>query len=269
MTGSYTAANEYGGFAREVERLDMQADIAWPEELAVLRGLGLETAGVVLDAGCGSGAVLQRLRAACPTARLVGLDLDSALLKVAAARLATDPHVVLLHGDAAAPPLPDRSIDLAVMRYVFQHLPDPERTARGLRRVLRPGGRLVAIDVDNGLWGAAEPDFSAASAAAHRVLGAAQAGAGGDRLVARRLPRVLRAAGYTDVVVRPFAWTSDQVGLASLEPQISPERLAPLVASGRLGLAEYAKAMLAWQQFVQADGFVMLLGFAVSGRAPG
>lgn len=68
------------------------------------------------------------------------------------------------------------------------------------------------------------------------------------------------------MTVQPFAYTSDEVGLAALAPQLSPERLLPLVERGALSLTAYLRAMTAWQNFVARDGFVLLLGFAVVGQ---
>ncbi|WP_439673618.1 methyltransferase domain-containing protein [Embleya sp. MST-111070] len=268
--GSYRPQAELGGVPAEVRRLEIQAELSWAHEWRVLRDTAPTVAGAVLDAGCGTGAVTRRLRAelADPHTRLVGLDADERLLAVARAE-APAAGIDYVAGDLAEPPLPAGSFDLVLARYVFQHLADPVGAARALAALLRPGGVLAVIDVDAGLWGCADPDLSALSADAYRALGTAQAADGGDRLVARRLPRILRRAGLTGITVRPFAYTSDEVGgAAALAPQLSPERLLPLVERGALGLGTYARAMAAWERFVAADGFTLLLGFAVVGRVP-
>ena len=102
---------------------------------------------------------------------------------------------------------------------------------------------------------------------AYRRLGAAQARAGGDRLVVRRLPRILRAAGYRDIAIRPYAYTTDEVGVDGVAPHVSPDRLLPLVENGELPVGEYLRAQLAWEQFRRADGYLLLLGFIVAGTA--
>jgi len=263
---SYRPERELGGFDREVERLEHQAMLTWAHEWRILQPLAPSGGGAVLDAGCGSGAVTAELSAALPGTRVVGLDAHPGLLDRAGARGAAGAELELLQGDIGDTPFADGTFDLVLSRYVFQHLPEPVAAAREMRRVLRPGGHLAVIDIDAGLWGVAEPDMSGFSQDAFRALGAAQSADGGDRLIARRLPRVLRDAGFTDVTVRPFAYTSDEVGLAALEPQLSPERLLPLVERGAISMTAYVRAMTAWQSFVADDGFVLLLGFAVVGR---
>lgn len=262
----YRPERELGGFEREMERLDHQAALTWAHEWRILRSLAPRGSGAVLDAGCGTGAVTAALGAALPETRVVGLDAHPGLLDRARARGAGGARPELFLGNIGDPPFPDATFDLVLARYVFQHLAEPVAAARGLRRVLRPGGHLAVIDVDAGLWGAAQPDLSALSQEAYRALGAAQSADGGDRLIARRLPRVLRDAGYRDVTVRPFAYTSDEVGLAALAPQLSPERLLPLVERGAVSMSAYLRAMTAWRRFVAGDGFVLLLGFVVVGR---
>lgn len=266
---SYRPHAEAGGIPGEVLRLEAQAELSWVHEWRILSELAPRSGGAVLDAGCGTGAVTRRLRTALADAgtRVVGLDADERLLEVA--RTVPDPAGIRYEvGDLYEPPVSVGGFELVLARYVFQHLADPVAAARALAGLLRPGGHLAVIDVDAGLWGCADPDMSASSADAYRALGSAQAADGGDRLIARRLPRILRAAGLCDVVVRPFAYTSDDVGgAAALAPQLSPERLLPLVERGALGLDVYAQAMAAWERFVALDGFTLLLGFAVTGRA--
>lgn len=263
---SYRPERELGGFEREVERLERQAALSWAHEWRVLKPLAPSGGGVVLDAGCGNGAVTAELSAALPGSRIIGLDAHPGLLERARARAVAGAEPEWCLGDIGDTPFPDAMFDLVVSRYVFQHLPEPVAAARELRRVLRPGGYLAVVDVDAGLWGAAEPDLAGLSQEAYRALGAAQSADGGDRLIGRRLPRVLRDAGYADVTVRPFAYTSDEVGLAALAAQLSPERLLPLVERGAVGMTAYLRAMAAWQRFVAGDGFVLLLGFVVAGR---
>lgn len=268
--GSYRPAEMAGGLEQELSRLDLQARLSWAQEARVLHELGLRDGMSVLDAGCGSGAVTALLRSQFPASRLSGLDNDPQLLAVARRRFV--PGQVRLHqGDLTDPralAACGAPFDAVLARFVFQHLAHPVAAAATLRGALVPGGLLAVCDVDAVLWGAAVPDVEQFSAEAYRRLGAVQAADGGDRLIVRRLPRILAAAGFTDVVVRPYAYTSDEVGLDALAPQVSPERLRPLVARGALTLAEYRQAFTAWQRFRRLGGFVLLLGFVVAGRAP-
>jgi SAM-dependent methyltransferase len=247
----------------ELARLAAQAELSWPEEFRVLTELGLRDGHAVLDAGCGSGAFTERLRAALPASPIVALDRDERLLGHARRRL---PRTVAVLGDLAEPPLADASQDVVISRFVFQHLPEPAMVAGRLRRVLRPGGLLAVIEVDAGLWGAAVPDMPQGYAEAYQAMAAEQGDGGGDRFIARRLPGLLAAAGYHDILVRPYAYGGTVQGNPLLGAQVGPERLMSLVERGTLSLAGYARAHAAWRRFVQCGGRVILLGFIVAGR---
>ncbi|MFF3916630.1 class I SAM-dependent methyltransferase [Streptomyces sp. NPDC001852] len=268
--GSYDPARTTGGgLPAELARLEAQAELSFAEELRILRDLGIcSTAGgprpTVVEVGAGSGAVTRRLRPALPAGTaLVAADIDADLLAHAAG-----PGVTLLVTDAAAMPLEDGSVDFVLLRYVLQHVPDPAAVLAEVRRVLRPGGRVACTEVDSACWGAADPSYPELGGV-HAKMAAAQRAAGGDRAIGRRLPRLLRAAGFEDVVLRPFATTNDDHPTDAFAPQLGPQRLEPLVARGVLSLAELALASDRWNRFrADPDAWVMLLGLTVAATAP-
>lgn len=108
---------------------------------------GLPERSVLADVGCGPGHYLRRLR---PGLRLVGLDRSVGML-----RAVGDARVGLVAGSADALPLRSGSVDAGLAMHMLYHLPEPAAGLRELRRVLRPGGRLVVStndEVTDGLW---------------------------------------------------------------------------------------------------------------------
>ena len=105
--------------------------------LAALSG---RVRGRVLDVGCGTGVLLERLPDFA-----VGLDRSAAMLTRARRRL---PHAPLVVGDAAALPFPDASFDAAVTTSALHYLDDPAAAVRELARVTKPGGTVVWTDWD-------------------------------------------------------------------------------------------------------------------------
>lgn len=91
----------------------------------------------VLDAGCGTGELARRLDEA--GARVAGLDRCANLL----GRVRSGARV---QADVRELPFRDGVFDLAASVLVLHYLDDPRRSLAELRRVLRPGGRLVVCD---------------------------------------------------------------------------------------------------------------------------
>jgi SAM-dependent methyltransferase len=96
--------------------------------------------GSVLDAGCGTGGLLARIRAERPDLRPVGLEWVHAASRRAADKSATP----VVCGSVNALPFADASFDAAVAADVLCHRAiDPALALAELRRVLRPAGRLI------------------------------------------------------------------------------------------------------------------------------
>ncbi len=106
----------------------------------------LRRGDVVLDAACGLGygaAVLSRLS---DLSRVVGIDNDPGAVRYAQANFGpTDPRCEFRAGDCEdLSSIPDASIDAVVSFETLEHLAEPKRFLAHVRRVLRPGGRLIA-----------------------------------------------------------------------------------------------------------------------------
>lgn len=99
----------------------------------------------VLDVGCGTGMLSERLLGAFPSCRLTGVDLSPAMVERARARLAGRAEV--READAERLPFHDGAFDLVVCNDSFHHYPDPDRAAFQMWRVLRKGGALILGDV--------------------------------------------------------------------------------------------------------------------------
>ncbi len=133
-------------FGRVAARWDALRDELYGRDftLPALTSL-LPPTWTVVDLGCGTGETLARLAPA--VRRVIGVDQEASMLDAARARLAGHDRVELIEADLTALPLPDATADAAVCVLVFHHLPDPARALAEARRVLKPGGVLVLVDM--------------------------------------------------------------------------------------------------------------------------
>ena len=97
------------------------------------------------DLGCGTGALLPIL--ATHVSRVVGVDASTEMLSAARARVSGLTNVEVRDGSLEALPLADASLDAAVLALVLHHLPSPAEALAEAARVLKPGGRLLIVDM--------------------------------------------------------------------------------------------------------------------------
>jgi ubiquinone/menaquinone biosynthesis C-methylase UbiE len=105
---------------------------------------------VVLDVGCGTGSLaIAAKRQVGETGTVVGVDASPAMIARAAAKAArSNVDVPFRVGVAEALPFPDGHFDAVLSSLMLHHLPRTARKqcAREIRRVLKPGGRVLVVD---------------------------------------------------------------------------------------------------------------------------
>jgi demethylmenaquinone methyltransferase/2-methoxy-6-polyprenyl-1,4-benzoquinol methylase len=135
-------------------------DRAWRR--AAARAAGLAGGQTAVDVACGTGALTRELAASAPAATVLGVDFSWEMVRRAAAVTAgrpghppgvprtppaeAGPDPAYLVGDALRLPLRDASVDVVTIAFGLRNLPEPGRGLLELRRVLRPGGRLVICE---------------------------------------------------------------------------------------------------------------------------
>ncbi|ALU88455.1 class I SAM-dependent methyltransferase [Herbaspirillum rubrisubalbicans] len=99
---------------------------------------------VVADVGCGWGRSLKKLQTRFTPQRLIGMDIDPAMIEAARAEAdAEGLHAEFIQCSSAQMRLEDSSVDLLFCHQTFHHLVDQEEAIREFYRVLKPGGILL------------------------------------------------------------------------------------------------------------------------------
>ncbi len=103
----------------------------------------LSAGGRVLDVGCGTATALLQLADRPEPLTLVGVDQSPGMLSASRARDRRH-RVQWVAGNVEALPVPDGAARLVLAMHMLYHVPDIDRAVGELRRVLRPGGTLLA-----------------------------------------------------------------------------------------------------------------------------
>ena len=113
-------------------------------DLRALLGL-LDEEWTVGDLGCGTGQVAESL--APFVRRVIAVDDSPAMLAAARRRFSQAQNVEIRSGDLAKLPLDDAELDAAVLFLVLHHIVEPAQVLAEVARVLRPGGKLLLVDM--------------------------------------------------------------------------------------------------------------------------
>ncbi len=138
-----------GLFDRAAEHYDRACGIMSFGSGQTYRGEALERAGLrqgmtVLDVGTGTGLLAHEIaRVVGSSGRVTGVDPAFNMLAQGRARL----EVRLVQGVGERLPFPDRQFDAVTMGYALRHVSDLDQAFGEYLRVLRPGGRVLLLEI--------------------------------------------------------------------------------------------------------------------------
>ena len=205
--------------AERLERLYRTRDLLRRRKL-VRAALGARPGDRILDVGCGPGFYdIELLEDVGPEGSVVGLDISTDMLAVAAKRAEGHDNVTFHEAAATSLPVPDASFERALCVQVLEYVPDVPAALTEMHRALRPGGRVLVWDVDWATvsWHTIDRQLT------RRVLAAWD-----KHLTHASLPRTLaahlRSAGFEDVRMDAHAFATTE-----LTPDAYGGSLVPLL----------------------------------------
>lgn len=159
----------------------------------------------ILDVGCGPGTITAGLAGYVPRGRVTGIDSAAGIIEQASGLTREHRNLEFTTGDVYALGYPDDTFCVVHAHQVLQHLGDPVRALREMRRVTKPGGLVAARDADYGamVWYPGMPVLDDWLAVYQNVARAN----GGEPDAGRRLHAWAREAGLDDVTVSTSTWT--------------------------------------------------------------
>ncbi len=192
MSQRQTAPNTYihGTEASEQARLAALNRIT---NRAFVDYLAVDAGAHVLEVGSGLGLLAVAVADSASNVSVVGVERSPAQIAAAA----RSHRVRYFEGDAHALPFPDASFDVAYARYLLEHVSRPDIVLAEMRRVVRPGGRVVVCENDISLLRVdpACPSFEAVWSAFRDH----QTRLGGDAAIGAKLYRFMRGAGLSAI----------------------------------------------------------------------
>ncbi len=157
----------------------------------------------ILEAGCGIGAQTNILAGKNPQCNFLSIDISEKSLAQAKGSIeqAGFNNVKFAQADIFKMDLEPQSFDHIFVCFILEHLPNPEEALLILKKLIKPGGSITAIEGDHG-----SAYFYPNSSYAHQAIQCLidlQAQAGGDALIGRRLYPLLTSCGFNNVTVTP------------------------------------------------------------------
>jgi SAM-dependent methyltransferase len=227
---------------------------------------------VLLDVGSGPGTITAELAGLVAPGAVTALEVSESALAVTRTGLGAGHHVTLIVGDVHDLDLPDDSFDVVHAHQVLQHVADPVKALREMRRVCKPDGLVAARDGDYAgfTWWPRLPGLDEWL----RLYEGAARQAGGEPDAGRRLLGWAQAAGFAEITATSSTWCyatpSDREWWGGRwADRITQSDVADrLLYSGMASRTDLEHVAQAWREWAGAeDGWMSVLHGEVICRA--
>jgi ubiquinone/menaquinone biosynthesis C-methylase UbiE len=268
MADVYAAITEVGPEVVEQVARAMEVSASDPQHQVMvstyLSDLAIRSGARILEVGCGTGAISRVLAGWPGVEEVLGVDPSPPLVNKARELARGVANLSFQVADGRTLPSADTSFDVVVLHRVLSHVPRPEDVLAEASRVLRPSGQLVVFDGDYATITVATSDVDPLQACVKAFAPAYI----NDPWIVRRLPSLLRAAGFMEGRTRSHGYV--QVDAPEYMLSIVDRGADALARAGHIG-ADLASALKAEaRQRVAAHAFFGHIAYAsLIARKPG
>jgi ubiquinone/menaquinone biosynthesis C-methylase UbiE len=271
IPGSYNVSSVHRNIDREIQRLYNQVLLSWDKEARTLARFGLNDGMSLLELGSGPGFFTQKLLTWLPNITLTSVEIDPILVLQAKHHLQDEigKRLQIIEASVMDTGLRESSFDFAVARLLFQHLPNPSGAAKEILRLLKPGGKLVIIDIDQDIQFIVDPPVSKFPSLLLDNDSHLQTSLGGNARIGRHLWRILKEVGFKNLDLEAIIFHSDELGIEGFLERFDPDLLLPIVKAELVTEEEKQDFITSYQQFLRlADPFILNVWLMACGEKP-
>jgi demethylmenaquinone methyltransferase/2-methoxy-6-polyprenyl-1,4-benzoquinol methylase len=117
--------------------------------------MNVQEVQTAIDLCCGTCDWTISLAQKSKKGKIIGLDFSQNMLDYGAIKLKDlnlEQQVILVQGNAMSLPYDDNSFDYATIGFALRNVPDLEQVIREMRRVVKPGGKIVSLELSKPTW---------------------------------------------------------------------------------------------------------------------
>ncbi len=213
MDGSYKLDSFTDNKESEVTRLKYQVDLFYKREFELYKKIGLRDGMKIIECGSGPGFLISNIVRDLPQCTATALEVDPFLIKQLNKNSAVKGKKLfeVKHASIYETELPDDYFDFAIARLVLEHLKEPEKAIAEVRRILKPGGKLVVVSNDFAYHLLTYPSFPELNEMYSAYI-KSRFSEGGNPLIGRQLPVLLKRGNFEEINIEIICVHSELEG---------------------------------------------------------
>lgn len=265
--GSYKLESFTDNIESEISRLKHQVDLFYSKEFELYKRIGLSDGMNIVECGSGPGFLISNILRDLPLCTATAVEIDPYLVEQLNL-CSTEKGKKLLevkHATIYETGLPDNHFDFAIARLLLEHLEEPGQAVAEINRILKPGGKLVIVSNDFSYHLLTYPAIAELDEMYNAYI-QSRFSEGGNPLIGRQLPVILRKGGFESVDIEVICVHND---LEGDKPFLKAENVnisKSLVKGGFLKETTLESLIVNWYKMLQrTDHVIFRQLFVVSG----